>query len=285
MSAAEAAVDGFDRLAEDLDLVDAIRGDPSSASELLAEAAELAADAALHLVQLETPSEILEAAGVACRVTAGAGGAEAQDWAVMLHGMYRRWAASRGLDHESTAELLVVRGAAGAELLGEHGVHRLARFSPHDPRRRLQTSFASVAVTPLESQRPEKVAALPASEVRVETFRGSGPGGQHRNTRDTAVRAVHVPTGLAAVCTSSRSQHHNRRQALRVLAGRVASTQAAPAPPRATSAARGAQVRSYVLHPRPLVVDHRTGCRSRDPFSVLAGNLDEFIQAWTTYSS
>ncbi|MYA40568.1 MAG: PCRF domain-containing protein [Gemmatimonadetes bacterium] len=171
---------------------------------MLSEAAELAADAAGRLALLETPSEALEAAGVACRVTAGAGGAEAQDWAVMLHSMYRRWAASRGLNHEATAELLVVRGVAGAELLGEHDVHRLARFSPHDPRRRMQTSFASVAVTPLESQRPEREMALPASEVRVETFRGSGPGGQHRNTRDTAVRAVHVPTGLAAVCDSAK---------------------------------------------------------------------------------
>lgn len=215
-----------------------------------------------------------------CRVTAGAGGAEAQDWAVMLHSMYRRWAAGRGLDHESGAGLLVVRGDAGAELLGEHGVHRLARFSPHDPRRRLQTSFASVAVTPLESQRPARTAVLPSGEVRVETFRGSGPGGQHRNTRDTAVRAVHLPTGLTAVCDSDRSQYHNRRQALRVLADRVAAARADPDPPRAGPAARGAQIRSYVLHPRPLVVDHRTGCRSRDPAGVLAGDLGLFIQAW-----
>ena len=224
-------------------------------------------------------------AGVVCRVTAGAGGAEAQDWAVMLHGMYRRWAASRGLDHETGAELLVIRGAAGAGLLGEHGVHRLARFSPHDPRRRLQTSFASVSVTPLESERPEEPSTLPAREVRVETFRGSGPGGQHRNTRDTAVRAVHVPTGLTAVCDSDRSQHHNRRRALRVLADRVAAARAAPAPPRPGPAARGAQIRSYVLQPRPLVVDHRTGCRSRDPATVLAGNLDEFIRAWGLHGS
>ena len=279
-------MDGFDRLAEDLDLVDAICGDPSSSPELLSEAAELAADTALRLAQLETPDEDLEAAGVVCRVTAGAGGAEAQDWAVMLQGMYRRWASSRGLTHESDAELLVIRGAAGAELLGEHGVHRLARFSPHDPRRRLQTSFAAVSVTPLESPRPEKEAAsLPASEVRVETFRGSGPGGQHRNTRDTAVRAVHVPTGLTAVCDSDRSQHHNRRQALGVLADRVTAARAAPDPPRAGPAARGAQIRSYVLHPRPHVVDHRTGCRSRDPANVLAGNLDEFIRAWTAHGS
>ena len=220
-----------------------------------------------------------------CRVTAGVGGAEAQDWAVMLHDMYRRWAAMRGLDHETETGLLVVRGDAGAELLGEHGVHRLARFSPHDPRRRLQTSFASVAVTPLESQRPEEAAALPAREVRIETFRGSGPGGQHRNTRDSAVRAVHVPTGLTAVCVSNRSQHRNRRQALRVLAGRVAVARAGPDPPRAGPAARGEQIRSYVLHPRPLVVDHRTGCRSHDPARVLAGNPDEFMRAWAAHSS
>ena len=223
---------------------------------------------------------------MACRVTAGAGGVEAHDWAAMLHGMYRRWAAGRGLRHESEAGLLVVRGAASAALLGEHGVHRLARFSPHDPRRRLQTSFAAVAVTPLESQRPEKEeASLPASEVRVETFRGSGPGGQHRNTRDSAVRAVHLPTGLIAVCDSDRSQHRNRRRALRVLAGRVAAAQADPDPPRAGPAARGEQIRSYVLHPRPLVVDHRTGCRSRDPARVLAGNLDGFMRAWAAHSS
>lgn len=203
----------------------------------------------------------------------------------MLHAMYRRWVAGRGVDYESGDGLLVVRGDAGAELLGEHGVHRLARFSPHDPRRRLQTSFASVAVTPLEDQPPTRTAVLPADEVRVETFRGSGPGGQHRNTRDTAVRAVHVPTGLTAVCDSDRSQHHNRRQALRVLADRVAAARAEPAPPRAGPAARGAQIRSYVLQPRPLVVDHRTGCRSRDPDSVLAGNLDEFLRAWATRSS
>ena len=112
-------------------------------------------------------------AGVVCRVSAGAGGAEAQDWAVMLHRMYRRWASSRGLTHESEAELLVIRGAAGAELLGEHGVHRLARFSPHDPRRRLQTSSQGSA-TATGSVLFGKQS--PQYSAHCEPFSSAGPG-------------------------------------------------------------------------------------------------------------
>ena len=254
---------------------------------MLAEAAELAADAARRLTQIETPAGPFGVAGVVCRVTAGAGGAEARDWAAMLHSMYRRWAARAGLDCDPDNEtgVVVVRGPRAAALLGEQGVHRLARVSPHDPRGRVQTSFAAVAVTPAADTGDSTPRVWQPGEVRVETFKGSGPGGQHRNTRDTAVRAVHVPTGVSAVCASERSQHRNRQRAMEVLAERVVASEQTADAPRPDPAARGSQIRSYVLHPRPLVVDHRTGHRSRRPAAVLAGNLESFLRAWTAHST
>lgn len=217
-----------------------------------------------------------------CRIHVGAGGAEARDWAEMLAGMYRRWSRGRRFEvteHTDGGTVLRIAGAGAYEAMrGEHGVHRLARVSPHGRGDRPQTSFAAVDVSPIVEDSP--TAGLRPRDVRVETFRGSGPGGQHRNTRDSAVRALHVPSGLTAVCASQRSQHRNKRQAMQVLTERVAAADTGPAAVRRRPAGFGTRARSYTLHPYQLVTGHRSGYRSRDVHAVLNGALDPVMQAW-----
>lgn len=233
-----------------------------------------------------------------CRISAGQGGTEACDWVGMLFRMYRQWAPRCGLGLETLAATDAPAGGySGVEFVvdgrnaygwmrSEHGVHRLARQSPHSAQSKLHTSFASVEVVPAGRDDPSgSVPPIDRSEVRIDTYRGSGPGGQHRNTRDTAVRATHIPTGITARSTRERSQHRNRRTALAVLAARVqaAETQTA-APPRPVPAAFGRQIRSYTLHPYRLVKDHRTKHQTPDTAGVLDGDIDAFMQAWQDHT-
>ena len=231
-----------------------------------------------------------------CHLRAGQGGTEACDWVAMLLRMYGRWAPTEGLRLEvmSAAQgsaagyseaLFVVEGHhAHGWMRSEHGVHRLARVSPHGRKGLVHTSFASMDVSPLVVDTGE-VADLARGEVRIDTYRGSGPGGQHRNVRDTAVRATHLPTGVVASC--ERSQHRNKERALQLLASRVQTFEdergrQASNVRRADQrpASFGSQVRSYTLHPHRTVVDHRTGCRSTNTEVVLNGNLRFLMQAW-----
>lgn len=238
-----------------------------------------------------------------CVIDSGAGGAEAADWALMLVRMYTKWAAKKGLPAEvlhmtdgpqgvgvSQAEFVISgRGAYGL-LRPEHGTHRLARSSPHDPRRRRHTSFASVSVAPIVP--PTQAPKMSDSDVRFDFFRSSGAGGQHRNKTDSAVRATHVPTGITATSSRDRSQHRNKSNALRILASRVeAHTEAqtaksAPGTPR-PDASWGHQIRSYVLNPKPYVKDFRTG-KMGDPQRVLDGVIDDFLfmgKVWLSHNA
>jgi len=230
-------------------------------------------------------------------IHAGAGGTESQDWAEILLRMYLRWSERRGyradlLDLSPGEEaglksaMLEVKGRyAYGYLKSEHGVHRLVRLSPFDADHARHTSFALVEVLPEVEQAME--VRINPDELKVETFRSSGPGGQHMQKTSSAVRLTHLPTGLVASCQSQRSQHQNKEIALRVLQTRLLELERAREAEERTklkggylTAAWGNQIRSYVLHPYRMVKDHRTGYEIGDAEAVLDGELDEFMEAY-----
>ena len=229
-------------------------------------------------------------------IHAGAGGTESQDWASMLLRMYTRWAERRGFKvevlemHEGeeagikSATVLIKGHNAYGWLKTESGVHRLVRISPFDSNARRHTSFASAWVYPVIDD--SIVIEIPESEVRIDTYRSSGAGGQHVNTTDSAVRITHIPTGIAVACQAERSQHKNRAKAWEMLRSRLYEEELKrrEAAANATEASKsdigwGHQIRSYVLQPYQLVKDLRTGVESTSPSDVLDGNLDEFMEA------
>ncbi len=229
-------------------------------------------------------------------IHAGAGGTESQDWAEMLFRMYTRWAERHGyklqLIEESEGEgaglksaTLLIKGPnAYGWLKTEAGIHRLVRISPFDANARRHTSFASVTVFPVVDQTIE--IDIPEKEVRIDTYRSSGAGGQHVNKTDSAVRITHLPTGIAVSCQTERSQHQNRAVCWDMLRSRLyeielekkqAETDAHIG--EKSDIGWGHQIRSYVLQPYQLVKDLRTGAESRAPQDVLDGDLDPFMAA------
>jgi peptide chain release factor 2 len=239
-----------------------------------------------------------EADGNDCyvEVHAGAGGTESQDWAEMLARMYMRWAEQHGYAvewlEESPGEEAGLKSATfqvkGTNAYGwlktESGVHRLVRISPFDANARRHTSFASVWVYPVIDD--AITIELQDKDLRIDTYRSSGAGGQHVNKTESAVRVTHVPSGIAAACQSERSQHQNKAQALKMLRARLyeAELKKREAAARAIEEAKtdigwGHQIRSYVLHPYQMVKDVRTGVEKGNTRAVLDGDLDEFLEA------
>ncbi|WP_459774178.1 peptide chain release factor 2 [Asaia astilbis] len=229
-------------------------------------------------------------------VNAGAGGTEAQDWAEMMLRMYTRWAEQRGYKvtvmETSEGEQAGIKSAtlqvSGTNAYGwlktEAGVHRLVRISPFDAAARRQTSFASVWVYPVVDDTIE--IEINDSDLKVDTFRASGAGGQHVNKTDSAIRITHIPTGIVVACQTDRSQHRNRATAMQMLKARMyeAELQKREAAAAQTEAAKtdigwGHQIRSYVLAPYQLVKDLRTGVETGNPDAVLDGALDIFMSA------
>ncbi len=229
-------------------------------------------------------------------VNAGAGGTEAQDWAEMLLRMYTRWAEQHGykltLIEESEGETAGLKSVtiqvSGPNAYGwlktEAGVHRLVRISPFDSAARRQTSFASVWVYPVVDDTIN--IEINDADLKVDTFRASGAGGQHVNKTESAIRITHVPTGIIVACQTDRSQHRNRATAMGMLKARMyeAELQRREAASAITEAAKtdigwGHQIRSYVLAPYQLVKDLRTGVEKGNPDAVLDGNLDDFMAA------
>jgi len=230
-------------------------------------------------------------------IHAGTGGTDAQDWAEMLLRMYLRWAADRSFETElleaSAGEeaglkstTVAVRGEnAYGTLKAERGVHRLVRLSPFDAAHRRHTAFAQVVVAPLL---PEDVPLeLDEAELRIDTYRASGAGGQHVNKTDSAVRITHLPTGIVVQCQNERSQASNKQTALRMLRSRLAEleeerreAELARERGAAQDIGFGSQIRSYVLHPYQLVKDHRTDHEVGNTQSVLDGGLDGFVHAY-----
>ncbi len=227
----------------------------------------------------------------------GAGGTESQDWAEMLLRMYVRWIERRGFKRElidlqpgdeagiKSATLTIQGDYAYGMLLAEAGVHRLVRISPYNQASRRHTSFASVFVWP---ELPEDVEVeIEDKDLRVDTYRSSGAGGQHVNVTDSAVRLTHIPTGIVVSCQNERSQHKNRAQAMKVLKSRLYDLKMKEQQAKLDQIggekkdiAFGSQIRSYVLHPYQLIKDHRTKEEVGDVNRVLDGDLDTFIKAY-----
>ncbi|HET9352980.1 MAG TPA: peptide chain release factor 2 [Sphingomicrobium sp.] len=255
----------------------------------LAERAEKDKVAALLAGEADANNSYIE-------INAGAGGTESNDWAGMLQRMYSRWAERHGMKVElvdfhageqagiKSATLLIKGENAYGNLKVEGGVHRLVRISPYDSSARRHTSFASVWVYPEVDDDID--IEINESDLRIDTYRASGAGGQHVNTTDSAVRITHIPTGIVVACQNERSQHKNRAQAYKQLKARLyeAELQKREAEANAANAAQtdigwGHQIRSYVLQPYQLVKDLRTGVTSTAPSDVLDGDLDRFMAA------
>ncbi len=268
---------------------EAMEADAVAALAELAERAERDKVTALLAGEADSNDTYIE-------VNSGAGGTESQDWAEMLHRMYRRWAERRGykveiVDYHSgeqagikSATLMVKGENAYGYAKTESGVHRLVRISPYDSNARRHTSFSSVWVYPVVDDDID--IEVNESDLKIDTYRSSGAGGQHVNTTDSAVRITHVPSGIIVACQNQRSQHKNRAEAMKMLKARLyeAELQRREAQASAEHAAKtdigwGHQIRSYVLQPYQLVKDLRTGVTSTAPSDVLDGDLDRFMAA------
>jgi peptide chain release factor 2 len=282
------------------DLVDETKADgapdASLESELVAAADALGKRLAALEMQSLFSGEYDEKDAIA-EVHAGAGGTDAQDWTEMLLRMYQRWAERRGFSVEldeategGEAGLLsatfIVRGRFAYGLLAtERGVHRLVRMSPFDSQHRRQTSFASIDVTPFLEDVSGEV-EIDEKDLRIDTYRSSGAGGQHVNKTDSAVRLTHLPTGLVVSCQNERSQHQNKAKAMQILAAKLAdrARHERKAEMDALSGDRGDnawgnQIRSYVLAPYQLVKDLRTSYETGNVDAVLDGDLEGFMEA------
>jgi peptide chain release factor 2 len=272
-------------------------GDDSVAAELEGMVAAAAAELdALELRSLFTGE--FDDHDAACEIHAKDGGTDAQDWAEMMVRMYQRWAERRGFEMEiedvsegQEAGILsasfIIRGRyANGLLTSERGVHRLVRISPFDAQARRQTSFASMSVVPFFEDLSGEV-DIDEKDLRIDTYRSSGAGGQHVNVTDSAVRITHLPTGTVVAVQNERSQHQNKAKALQILASKLADLQretrdaelSAMAGPKAL-VGWGAQIRSYVLAPYQQVKDLRTDYETGNVQAVLDGDLDPFMEAY-----
>ena len=230
-------------------------------------------------------------------VHAGAGGTDAQDWTEMMLRMYSRWAERRGFSVEvdETTEgqeagllsaTVIIKGRFAYGLLSaERGVHRLVRMSPFDSQHRRQTSFASLDVTPFMEDLSDEV-EIDEKDLRIDTYRASGAGGQHINKTDSAVRLTHLPTGVVVSCQNERSQHQNKARAMQILSAKLAERARAERAAEMdalsgdrTDNAWGSQIRSYVMAPYQLVKDLRTNVETGNVEAVLDGDLDDFMEA------
>jgi peptide chain release factor 2 len=270
-------------------------GDEAMIEDGVAALADLAARAETDKVAALLSGEA-DANHTYVEINSGAGGTESQDWAEMLQRMYARWAERRGMKVEiidyhggeqagiKSATMLLKGENAYGWAKTESGVHRLVRISPYDSAARRHTSFASVWVYPLVDDDIDIV--VEDKDLRIDTYRSSGAGGQHVNTTDSAVRITHIPTNIVVACQNQRSQHKNRAEAMKQLKARLYERELAEreAVTNAANAAKtdigwGHQIRSYVLQPYQLVKDMRTGVTSTNPADVLDGALDPFMAA------
>jgi peptide chain release factor 2 len=279
----------------------------ADAQELLQLDGDLAGELDTHLRPLEDELARLredalftgeyDSGDAVVTILGGTGGTDAQDWAEILLRMYLRWAQQRGLNAElleasageeaglKSATFTVAGENAYGILKAERGVHRLVRLSPFDSAHRRHTSFAQVIVAPLLAEGED--VEINEEDLRIDTYRASGAGGQHVNKTDSAVRITHIPSGIVVQCQNERSQSSNKQTAMRILRSRLAEVEQER---REEELARergvaqdtgfGSQIRSYVLHPYQMVKDHRTDYEVGNAEGVLDGNLDGFIQAY-----
>jgi len=295
------------RLTKRLERYDRLNRDYEDAQELLAMDGELEGEIAQTIVPLRDElvrlqedalfSGEYDAGDAVVTLQADAGGTDSQDFTEMLLRMYERWAANRGFRTElleaspgeeaglKSATLTVEGENAYGVLKAERGKHRLVRLSPFDQAHRRHTSFAQVIPSPLLGE--DAATEVDENDLRIDTYRASGAGGQHVNKTDSAVRITHLPTGIVVQCQNERSQSSNKQTALRILRSRLAELaeeerEAELAKERGAVAMGfgGNAIRSYVLHPYQLVKDHRTDHEVGNAQGVLDGNLDGFVQAY-----
>jgi peptide chain release factor 2 len=292
------------RLARRLERYERLTREYEDAKELLSMDGDMADEIASSLAPLRKELDRLQedalfsgeydSGDALVTIHAGTGGTDAQDWAEILLRMYLRWGERRGFDTElleaspgeeaglKSATFSVKGENAYGILKAERGVHRLVRLSPFDQAHRRHTSFAQVIVSPLL---PEDVdVEIDEGDLRIDTYRASGAGGQHVNKTDSAVRITHVPTGIVVQCQNERSQSSNRATAMRLLKSRLVELEQekreeelAKERGAAQDIGFGSQIRSYVLHPYQLVKDHRTGHETGNTQAVLDGDLDGFV--------
>ncbi len=272
-------------------------GDYSLQDQLEAETGDIAKTLAQEEINL-TLSGPYDDRPAIVSIFAGAGGTDSQDWTEMLLGMYAGWAGgerrpvqvmdlSYGDEAGLRSATLEIGGAhAYGYLSAERGVHRLVRLSPYDPNHLRHTSFAQVEVLPVAVDEETELSVRP-EEIKMDTFRSSGPGGQNVQKVASAVRLTHLPTGVVVTCQTERSQHQNREYAMRILLARLLARQnqqrteeLAKLRGERVSAEWGNQIRSYVIHPYKSVKDHRTNYQSTNPDAVLKGDLNGFIEAY-----
>jgi peptide chain release factor 2 len=295
------------RLSRRLERYERLTRDYEDARELYAMDGEMADEIAASIAPLRTELDRLQedalftgeydGGDAVVTIHAGTGGTDAQDWAEILLRMYLRWAADRGFQVElveaspgeeaglKSATFTVKGENAYGILKAERGVHRLVRLSPFDQAHRRHTSFAQVIVSPLLPE--DEDVDIDESDLRIDTYRASGAGGQHVNKTDSAVRITHVPTGIVVSVQNERSQAANKQTALRILKSRLAEQEQekreqelARERGAAQQADFGSQIRSYVLHPYQLVKDHRTEHETGNTQAVLDGALDDFIHEY-----
>jgi len=308
-AAAQKVMQRRKRLEGDLELLKRLRAQEDDAKVLadwLASGEDVAADFGSALDALESTAEAAEfqkmlggdhdRANAILTINAGAGGTDSQDWAEMLLRMYLRWCDRRGLKRDITdvqageeagiksATVMVQGEYAYGNLAAEAGVHRLVRISPFDSNARRQTSFASVFAWPEIDETIE--IDVQEKDLRIDTYRSSGAGGQHVNVTDSAVRITHLPTGIVVACQNERSQIRNREVGMKILKARLYELEVQKRREKldAVEAAKkdiafGSQIRSYVLHPYRMVKDHRTKHETGNPDRVLDGDIDDFIKA------
>jgi len=292
-------LDTFRGLERDVDDLDGLVELADEDEELAAELEEQLVSIAARLAAFEEErlfSGAYDAGDALVTINSGAGGTDAQDWAEMLLRMEMRWAESRGFD----VELLEASAGADAGITtatfrasgenayglfnAEKGVHRLVRISPFDSQNRRQTAFAGLEVAPIVDEVGD--ITIEPDDLRVDTYRASGAGGQHVNKTDSAVRLTHLPTGVVVQCQNERSQSSNRETAMKMLRAKLLEraeaerkAEIAKAKGEVESASWGSQIRSYVLQPYTMVKDHRTGFEMGDASRVLEGELDGFVRA------
>ena len=297
------------KLVEDYDAVDSgledagiliELGEEAEDEQALKEVREVLPDLEKKIGQMEFARMLSgehDASNAIVSINAGAGGTEAQDWAEILLRMYLRWCERKGFKAEITeyqpgdeagakGVTFTVAGAyAYGYLKAEKGIHRLVRISPFDSNARRHTSFCSVFVFPELSDDVD--IEIQEKDLKVDTYRASGAGGQHVNKTDSAIRITHIPTGIVVSCQNQRSQHKNRSTAMKQLKARLyelemekKENQAEALAGEKKEIAWGSQIRSYVLHPYRMVKDHRTGHEVGNADAVLDGDLDGFIEAY-----
>jgi peptide chain release factor 2 len=287
--------DGFKRRVDDLTELNAIADDAAMSADIERDFATLSEEVARATLEAQLSGPYDERDAVVA-VSAGVGGTDAADWAQMLVRMYLRWAERRGFKAElvdftpgdeagyRSATITIEGLNAYGYLRTERGTHRLVRISPFDAQHRRQTSFTLVDPTPQVEDEGE--VEIRPEELRIDTYRATGAGGQNVNKTETAVRVTHLPSGMVVSCQNERSQLQNRETAMRILKARLLEERVrrqeeeqARERGEMRSADWGSQIRSYVLHPYTVVKDHRTGVEVGDPTRVLDGDIDMFIEA------